>query len=191
MTKILIVVGSPGAGKSTLLGDKSIAGKYKVMNLGDLLSKVALSKGYVKDRDQVRYLPRSLILRLYKEAGGRMPPMDGDVIIDTHASVEAHNRFDPGITFKTEKILKHAVGLVYIDATNDEIRERRMKDRKRTREIESEATLNRQRIINMATLSYYSSLLNIPLYIIDNTEGKLRQTLKTFLEDAADAFGGK
>jgi adenylate kinase len=188
MPKFLIVIGSPGAGKTTILSSRRIRENYKVVNFGDILLDIAIKKKYVTNRDQIRYLPHSISTKLQTEAAKHVPKMEGNTILDTHASVEENGRFSPGITFNLLYVMKHTVGFVYIDASNDEIRDRRRRDRKRKREIESDLILDRQRSINIAILSYYSSSLNIPLYIIDNVEGRMKQTVSAFLKHAADAF---
>jgi adenylate kinase len=188
MAKFIIIMGSPGAGKSTLLNN--LKDKYNIVNVGSLMLKHALSLHYVKDRDEIRYLNKTRMDRLRFMAFDDIKKMEGKILIDTHASVEQNGKFAPGTP---KKVLKHIglariKALIYIDAPTKDILFRRKMDKSRKREIEPDILIDTQRMINMALISAYSSDLNIPLYIIFNRQGKLKESTLELAKHIMDAF---
>jgi len=145
----------------------------------------------VDDRDEMRYLAPDEQTDLRDKATEQVARVDGNVVLDTHAMVEQHGRFFPGLPFYMVKHFKHVSGLFYIDAETEAIIARRRRDKTREREFEEKWLIETQRDLNLAIMSYYASYLNIPLYIIDNEEGKLDQTRKIFKKHLEDAFGEK
>jgi adenylate kinase len=188
MADVVIVTGLPGAGKTTIVNTIAKDKKYKILNLGDLMIEIALKRGYCKSRDQVRYLPNKKIAELRHIVTKRIGVLKGKIIIDTHASVQQHWRFVPGIPFSMLTDLKHVRGLIYVDAATEAIRARRNKDKTRTREDESQDLVATQRVVNISMLAFCASYLNIPLYIIDNKEGQLEDSERLFKAHLKDAF---
>lgn len=191
MKKIAIVMGTPSAGKSSLVDSVKKNSKYTVVNVGDIMRDIAVKEKYVRDRDQIRYLPVDEQEELRTKAIAKIAKLQGDVILDTHASVEQHGRFFPGLSYYMMTHLKHTVALFYVDALTKHIMRRRVADKSRHREIEPEWLINMQRDINLAIVSYYSTYLNIPLYLIINEDGKLASSIKDFRGKLEDAFGEK
>lgn len=189
MNKIVIVTGSPGAGKSSVTGAVQNDKGYTLVNVGDIMEKVAKEKGYVKDRDEMRYMSNEHITELRKLAAKHIAGLPGKIIVDTHATVQQHNRYVPGLPGQFLQDLGNVVGLFYIDADPKDILRRRGADRSRTREEEPLHVLETQRLVNIATLSAYSSQLNIPLYVILNQDGKLEEAKGLLRTHLADAFG--
>ncbi len=189
MKKLVIVLGSPSSGKTTIVNAISKDKRYKRLNLGDVMFDIGVRRNIIKNRDQIRYLDNDGISELRTKAVEHISRIDGNVVLDTHATVEQHGRFFPGLPHYMMNHLKHVRGLFYIDATTDELLKRRKKDKSRTREIEDKWLIDTQRDVNLAILSYYASDLNIPLYIIHNKEGKMKDTVRTFSRHLEDAFG--
>lgn len=185
--RIILVFGSPGAGKTTVI-TKSIGNNaaYRIINIGTLMKDIAMKKGYVSDRDAVRYLPIKVATAIRKTAIGQIERMPGNIVIDTHASVERGNRYFPGMPLDAISRLDGIVGIIYVDAKTDDIIKRRKSDKNRKREMESADTIDLQRSINIAMISAISAHLNISIYIIENNEGMLQSAKKSFkaaLED--------
>ncbi len=185
MGKVVIAVGSPGAGKTSVL--EAANGKYKVVNVGDIITGLGISKGHIRNRDEIRYMPNDIFVKMKSLAFTKIAKMPGNLVLDTHASVEQHGRFIPGLPIKEIKKL-NVVGLVYIDASTDSIIERRKRDKTRVREEEARTLIDTQRSVNIAVLSYYFSMLNVPLFIIDNREGKISESRRSFLKGLKEAF---
>jgi len=188
---LIIVVGTPSAGKTSIV--KALEGdqNYKIINLGDLMYEEGVKKGYIKDRDEIRYLDPEKSEELRTAAIEAVSKLDGNVVLDTHASVEQHGRFLPGLAYYMFKYLKHTKGFFYIDAETNEILERRKKDKTRAREIEPEWLINTQRDINLAIISYYSTHFNVPMYVINNRNGKLEESKAAFKEHVKKIINGE
>ncbi len=189
MAKIVVVTGTPGAGKTTVIRNSKKAGSYKIVSVGGLMEEIGVERKYVHDRDEIRKLKNEQISELRKEAFHKISSLDGNVIVDTHASVARRRRYIPGFPFEALEHMKGIIGLIYIDSSAEEIIARRGRDLTRERELESKEEINDQRTINLSMLSYYASYLNIPLYIIENKEGNMDGTLSNFAEDLKELFG--
>ncbi len=183
--KFVIVVGTRGAGKSSVL--ESVPKKYKVVNVGDFVLDIAKKEGLVDDRDTLRRLDKTTYDKLKQKAYKAITTMKGSVVLDTHATIQHKGRFIPGLPkYFMDKL--DVVGLFLIDADVDTLLLRAQKDKTRVREPEPKQVLLDNRSINLSTFSYYSSYLNIPIYIINNEEGKLQESRKKFKEHLEDAF---
>jgi adenylate kinase len=190
MAEIVVVTGTPGSGKTTIV--KSFKGlNCTVLGVGEMMEKVAVEKRYVKNKDELRYLTNERLTELRTLTFKEIAAMKGRVIVDTHASVVKKNRFFPGLPFYAVELLKGLKGFVYIDATAEEIIARRLKDKTRKREVQHASEIDDQRTINISNLSYYASMLNIPLYIIGNREGQLQKAETEFAESIEEMFGEK
>jgi adenylate kinase len=184
--KVVIVVGARGSGKSSILA--AVRGKYKVVTIGDVLFRIAQREGIAKDRDSMRRLGNAAYDRLKLKAYTEIAAMGGNIILNTHATVEHDGRFIPGLPLLFIKRLKNIAGLFYIDVDQDSLLARYRRDKTRVREEEPAQVLLDNRGVSIATLSYYSAYLNIPIYIINNEDGKLQASRKKFLKHLKDAF---
>ncbi|MEM3781706.1 MAG: AAA family ATPase [Candidatus Micrarchaeaceae archaeon] len=175
MAKLLIVFGTQGAGKSNVVsGVSDIA---KVVNMGDEMLSIAALQG-VTNRDELRklhaYSEKSQEWRL--KILPKIKAMRGTVVLDTHASIKLADRYTPGLTLRdVEALAGTAKGIVYVDATTEEVMRRRAQDGARARERDNPDEIETHRSINLALASFFSAYLNIPLYIIHNKEGSLRE----------------
>ena len=183
----VLVIGSPGAGKTSILnglGDKS---GFDIVTLGTLMQKYAAQTKQLEDRDRLRYIKITETDEIRNKALGEIKAMKANVIIDTHATVERKGRFIAGLPLKALESIGNLAGIIYIDATTEEIIQRRERDAgKRNREIEKPDVLDAQRIINLSMLAFYNLYLNIPIYSLHNEEGQLERSierLKYYLED--------
>ncbi|MGC8649020.1 MAG: AAA family ATPase [Candidatus Micrarchaeia archaeon] len=191
MKNLIIVVGTPSAGKTSIVKALENDENYKIVNLGDLMYEAGVKKGYIKDRDEIRYLDPDKAEELRTSAIEAVSKLTGNVILDTHASVEQHGRFLPGLAYYMFKYLKHTKGFFYIDAETGEILRRRKEDKTRSREIEPEWLINTQRDINLSIISYYSTHFNVPMYVINNKDGKLEESKMAFKEHVRKVISGE
>ncbi len=178
--KIIIICGAPGVGKTTVANALARDGRT-VANIGTMMNELGSSgKYYVKSRDRIRYRSMEVNSRLRLNAARRIRRMHGDVIIDTHASVIAGDKVVSGMPLNFMKPLAGEVSaIIYLDASNTELMARRLKDSDRNRQRQSDLEIDRQRDVNLATLSYYMVTLDIPIYIINNRENKVKDTVKS------------
>lgn len=192
VNRIILVTGTPGAGKtSIILQCKSSSKiKYEDVTVGTLMENIAKQKGYIQgDRDQIRYLPNDRITELRQATFSSIAGMKGNVVVDTHASIEQHGRYVPGLPASETMLLEEGLkAIVCVDASTTDILMRRASDQNRRREVEDTRLVDMQRIINLSALSYYSLYLNIPLYVIDNKQDMLDTAVKRFEEIINEIF---
>jgi adenylate kinase len=192
MANIVVVTGTPGAGKTTIVNSVKGLKEYTSVGVGDLMERLGTERGYVKNRDEIRTLGNFKITGLRNETFSYISSFDGKVIVDTHATVvNTKRRYIPGFPFEALMLMKTILGFVYVDASSEEIIARRNKDKSRARNEEDKAIIDDQRTINLSMLAYYSSYLNVPLYIIENTEGHMEEAIAHFKDDLSELFGEK
>ncbi len=186
--KVVLVAGSPGAGKTSILAGVS-SKSYTKVGMGTLMLEEAARLGYAKDRDYLRFMDVDKLHELKLAALKRIGKMDGNIIIDTHASVEHNSRYVPGITFKDIENLKDLAAIVYIDAFTTDIVRRRENDRTRKREDERLELVDIQRLINVSVLSTCAACLGIPIYVVLNMQDKLEDSISEMKSHLVSVFG--
>ncbi|MDE1825164.1 MAG: AAA family ATPase [Candidatus Micrarchaeota archaeon] len=181
MGKIILFVGTPGAGKSTILEG---IGSGKKVNIGTEMFEIARQryKDKIANRDDMRrYLTPLQIKELRNdtfEKISRMTDKD-DVIIDTHASIRNGNTFVPGfVLYEFDKLKGKIAAIIYIDASPQEILKRRRSDKSRSRDEESKSDVEEQKQINLSYTCAYSAYLGVPVYLMKNNDGKLKEAIK-------------
>jgi len=187
--KLIIVTGTPGAGKTSIIDSVKANKKYKIVNIGTTMEDLLLKRGLIKHRDEIRYLDFDTIERFREAAFKQVASLKGNIVVDTHMSVERQGKYVPGLPCVISKYLRGLVGIVYIDATTDELLSRRSNDKLRIREAEDRMIIEMQRAIHAAMLAYYSIQLNIPIYVINNEENSLKESIKAFKNALKDMTG--
>ncbi len=182
MNKIVIVTGTPGAGKTSIVDGVIKEGgriKYKTVSMGTEMNNLAVKKRLVKNRDEIRKLHPKTIEKLRGEALVKISKMNGNLILDTHATVKSANRYVPGFSSREIGILSGLKAFVYIDSEATDIIIRRARDRNRTRDVDNIEELKQQREINLSLIASYSiqSEVPVPIFIIENRENKLEQAI--------------
>ncbi len=181
--RIAYFAGSPGAGKTTLL--KGLAhSKYRIVNLGSMM----LNETKTKKRDRMRFMDSKEITELRKRVLRKIAAMGGDIIIDSHASVEQRGRYIPGITIDDLGIIKNLKSFVYVDSFTEDIVKRRNADKSRNREKERLELIDVQRLINLSILSTCAAYLDVPIYVVLNKQGELSSSLKELRNDLKETF---
>ncbi|MCL4372154.1 AAA family ATPase [Candidatus Marsarchaeota archaeon] len=181
---VILVLGSPGAGKTTLINSLPKRPNTKVINIGTLMEHEAAAEAVTRDR--LRYLSTNKIRALRRKAFKRIGAMSGTIIVDTHATVEKGNKFIFGLPIKDLHYMGKISGIIYVDATPDELVKRRLADTVRKRENDDLEVLNLQRQINLAVMSAYGSEFDIPVYILHNKENKLEKSIEDFSKFVTD-----
>ena len=187
--KIVFACGSPGAGKTSILNGIADNKNYTVVNVGNIMTDLALKKGYVKTRDDIRFLEKKVFNEIQIAAFDELLKIDGNVILDTHASVEQNGRYLPGISIEHTTHLKTLVGFIYIDAMTQDIARRRKGDKTRRREKERLELIDIQRLINVSILSTCATYLDLPLYVVFNEQGELEGSINELRDVLKDIFG--
>lgn len=175
---VILVLGSPGAGKTTLIEGVKAGGALKIVNIGTLMLEEAEAAGVTRDR--LRYLPTSRIRALREKTFRHIGAMKGAIVVDTHATVEKGNKFIFGLPIDELPLMGRISGIIYVDASTDELMKRRVADTRRKRESDDEEVLNLQRHLNLSVVAMYGSTYDIPVYILHNKEGKLKEAKADF-----------
>ena len=185
---IILVLGSPGAGKTTFINSVNAETRnFEVVNIGTLMAEEVKSQNIPRDR--LRYLPTEKIRELRKAAFSKIAKMKGTVIVDTHATVEKGNKFIFGLPINDLQYMGSIRGIIYVDASPDELIKRRSTDTVRKRENDDEEVLNLQRHLNLSVVTLYGSTYDIPVYILHNKEGGLeaaKADFKSFINDITE-----
>ena len=185
---IILVLGSPGAGKTTLINSVNAEiQNFEVVNIGTLMAEEVKSQNIPRDR--LRYLPTGKIRELRKAAFFRIAKMSGTVIVDTHATVEKGNKFIFGLPINDLQYMGNIRGIIYVDASPEELIKRRSADTVRKRENDDEEILNLQRHLNLSVVTLYGSTYDIPVYILHNKEENLeaaKADFKSFIKDITE-----
>lgn len=187
--KIVFICGSPGAGKTSMINGISSNPNYKIVNVGTLMTELAIKKAYVKTRDEIRFLDKARLNEMQIYVFDEISKMDGNIILDTHATVEQNGRYLPGISLEYASHLKNLVAFVYIDALTQDIAGRRKGDKTRRRENERVELIDVQREINLSILSACSAHFNLPLYVVFNEQGKVEASINHLKSHLKDIFG--
>ena len=66
--KLVVLTGIPGSGSTTLLNKALEEVDYVHINYGDIMSKIAIERGLVEDRDAMRKLPAETQKEIQAEA---------------------------------------------------------------------------------------------------------------------------
>ena len=131
--KKVIITGVPGVGKSTVVNGaleklKEEGINYQTINFGTFMFEVAQREGLAKDRDEMRKLDKDIQKRLQQLAAKAIAQIDGNVIIDTHASVKTPNGYLAGLP---EWVLRELMLdlIILVETDEDQILLRRLSDR--------------------------------------------------------------
>ena len=174
-----IVMGVPGAGKTTVL-EKFIENnpEWEIVNYGTLMFNIAKLYG-INDRDEMRKSPIEIQKKIQEEVANKLSEIskNKNKILDTHAAIKTPSGYLPGLPEKTLKKMK-VDGLILITADPDEILSRRRKDKTRKRDEEGENQLKEHISININMCSTYSVITGAPFKIINNKEGKIKETVE-------------
>ena len=172
--KKVIITGVPGVGKTTVINsafEKITAEgvKYQNINFGSYMFEVAHAEGLVVDRDEMRKLDRMSQKRLQKTAAEKIAAIDGNVIIDTHASVKTPNGYLAGLPEWVITAIMPDV-IVLVETDNDQILLRRLSDETRVRDMEGSRSIAEHQEMNRAFAASYSMLTGCTVKIITNPD---------------------
>ncbi|HEX55115.1 MAG: adenylate kinase [Candidatus Altiarchaeales archaeon] len=176
---LAILTGIPGTGKTTVasraLGILSNEGiNYKIVNYGDIMLEIAMSRNLVEDRDDMRKLNPEQQREIQKLAAKRISEIKGNVIVDTHCTISTPKGYLPGLPEWVLKILMPQY-ILLIEARPDEIAQRRMKDKTRRRDMEMEREISLHQEINRSIATAYAMLTGATVKIIYNPQGMLEK----------------
>jgi adenylate kinase len=136
------------------------------------MTEIAKEKGLVKSRDDLRKLSISQQKTIQAAVASSLAKMKGNVILDTHCSINTLHGYYPGLPYSLlAKLDVHAV--VMVGAPLDDIIGRRKSDASRVRDEQSREALAEHVRMNEAMLAAYAVLAGAPALMVENANGKL------------------
>lgn len=169
----MVVVGIPGVGKTTVV--ESLISGYsgaRLANFGTLMLEVGLSQKLIKNRDEIRKLTVEKQKKLQKSAAKKIAAMrEKLVLVDTHLFIRTAEGFWPGLPFDVVRAMK-PTHLVLVEATPDEIAERRSADDSRYRDNVTREELLEELGLARTFLAVCSTITGAPMTMVQNSQGK-------------------
>ncbi len=191
---VAVALGVPGVGKTTVLRKlvelaEKEGIKVRVVNLGDYMLEEALRRGYVDQRDKIRYLKLRQQLELQIHAANAVITeasrtlKEGDIlVIDTHAVIKTSMGFWTGIPKILMETFKPDI-LIVIEASVEEILSRQQRDTSRYRRDISKPEIVKNLMDQTRMLAFAAALMTSSLVkIVKNREGRVEETARTILE---------
>ncbi|UCH04389.1 MAG: adenylate kinase [Candidatus Thorarchaeota archaeon] len=179
---VVIVTGIPGVGKTTVIDTavemvKSQHGEeVLVLNIGTEMFEVALEKGLIKDRDELRKMPTAKQREVQRLAGEAIAKKakTARVIVDTHTLIQTKNGFLIGLPEWVSKTLQPKT-VVLVEADPEKIAGRRSSDETRTRDEQRVDEIDtHQRMCRAAAVSV-GTITGATVRVIKNREGKVEE----------------
>jgi len=184
--KKIIITGVPGVGKTTVITQtletlKAEGIEYRSINFGSFMFEVAQAEGLVEDRDQMRRLDRREQKRLQKLAAEKMAAIEGNIIIDTHASVKTPAGYLAGLP---EWVLTALMPdtIVLVETDDDQILLRRLSDATRVRDMEGAGSIREHQQMNRAFAASYAMLTGCTVSLVVNADHLLEEGVKALAE---------
>lgn len=178
MGTVNIVVGLSGVGKSTVLEEsrKISSQSYQVINYGDRMLDIAMDKGLVESRDEIKEMSSKEQKEVQMEAAESIleDSKKGNIIVDTHAAIQTPHGYLPGLPKWTIENLEPD-HLIILDASAEEIYERSKDDSGRNREHDSIQEVETYRQVAREMTSVGAVMTGAYLKIIKNSDGMIHQ----------------
>jgi adenylate kinase len=180
--KKVIITGVPGVGKTAVidttiqkLADEKIL--YQHISFGTFMLEVAKASNIVHNRDEMRRLSKDDQKLLQREASQQIARLDGNIIIDTHASIKTPAGFLPGLP---EWVLRDLMPDVFviIEADDDQILRRRLGDESRTRDIEGSQSIRDHQEFNHAIAASCAMLTGCTVLYVKNADFLLAHSVE-------------
>lgn len=191
--KIGVITGIPGVGKTTVLASVSTlldsrAIPHRVMNFGSYMLDTAISKGYVKDRDEIRKLPLDSQRQLQLDAARKIVEDakalgdKGVALVDTHAVIRTPGGYLPGLPKYIVEIISPNV-IFLIEAPPEIILKRQMNDPARKRVDYSDVNVIKETIEFARFAAMSSAVISASsVKIVSNVEGDPTVAAKSIVD---------
>jgi len=182
----VIVTGVPGVGKTTVITDalqklKDQGINYQSINFGSFMFEVAHAEHIVENRDQMRTLDRAVQKRLQQHAAQAIAKIEGNVLIDTHASVKTPKGFLAGLP---EWVIREIMpdSIVLVETDNDQILMRRLGDPSRARDMEGSRSIREHQEFNRSIAASYAMMTGCTIKYITNADFLLERAVSDMVE---------
>lgn len=175
----IVVTGVPGVGKTTVMNAAAEAAKRPVVVYGSEMFEVAKERGLVSSRDAMRKLAPTVQREIQKEAARRIATR-GDVIVDTHCTVQTPKGFLPGLPAWVLEALQPA-SIVLVEADPETISQRRQGDATRVRDADSAEQIRLHQELNRAAAMAYAALTGATVRIVENKPNQVDEAVREIL----------
>ncbi len=176
--KCVVVTGIPGVGKSTVLNTALAKAetKFQVVNFGDKMFEIAKRENLVSSRDEMRKLEPEVQKRIQRLAARAIAEIAKreNVVVDTHCTIKTPRGFLPGLPSWVLEELKPA-RIVLIEASPEEIRERRAGDETRQRDEDTLEEIELHQSMNRAMAMACAMLTGATVEIVENRTNMLEE----------------
>ena len=140
MDKLYIALGVNGVGKSTVVTEATKGTGIQVVSFGELITQLMIEGEVATTRDELRKKANQATWvkyqRLTAETIGRM---QGNIIVDTHASVPSPYGYYPGLPPNVLTNFPISPSVIFlVEASPEEIYARRTRDPTRVRDHDFE-----------------------------------------------------
>ena len=180
--KKVIITGVPGVGKTSVINEtiEKLANEnilYLNISFGSFMFDVAKASNLVQNRDEMRSLSKDQQKALQREASQQIAKIEGNVVIDTHASVKTPAGFLPGLP---EWVLRDLMPdiVVLVEADDDQILRRRFSDESRLRDIEGARSIRDHQQFNRAVAASYAMLTGCTVLYVENADFLLTHSVE-------------
>lgn len=172
--RTIMITGVCGAGKTTIT---EAVGKALNFSYGDYADMMLEVMGET-DKDKIQYLSWEKRRKVYDEVEklivDRFNPLkSGNLVylLENHLTIIQNGKV---VYFPVEDYRKYnIIGIIVIESLPETILGRRLKDEKRKRLSGTINLIKKQQADNKRKARRISEYLNIPLYRVNNKEGKL------------------
>jgi len=181
--KLVVLTGIPGSGSTTVLDQTLEKIDYIHLNYGDVMTEIAIDKGVVNNRDELRKLSPEIQKEIQKDAAAKIKEKskDNNVIVDTHCTIATPSGFLPGLPKWVLEELKPDT-FVLIEADPDEIMLRRLSDETRTRDMEMYDDIKLHQEMNRAASMAYATITGATVKILENHDNQLDTIVNKMVE---------
>jgi len=178
---LVVVTSIPGVGGTTVTKKaiESLKARdiiYETINYGDVMFEIAKSKGCADARDDMRKMSPDIQKDVQRSAAKKIRQMSEgkNMILDTHCTISTKKGYLPGLP---EWVLRelNPERFIIVEASPDEVFERRSSDKTRARDVESAESINQHQDMNRNIASAYSMICGMTVKIIQNPQGKVEQ----------------
>ena len=182
MKKRIIITGVPGVGKTTVIDGalkilSSEGVRYQSINFGSFMYEVASNERIVESRDNIRKLDRDLQKKLQRMAAQAIATIEGNVIIDTHCSINTPQGFLPGLPEWVLTELKPDI-LILVETDDDQVHLRRLRDPTRSRDMEGSKAIGEHQQFNRSIASAIATMTGCTVKFIKNQDFLLENAIQ-------------
>ncbi|MEK6977006.1 MAG: adenylate kinase [Candidatus Hydrothermarchaeota archaeon] len=175
---VIVVAGVPAVGKTTVLVKLAKKTKFKVINVGDEMLALAVERGLLKHRDDLRKQHPSVQEELWRDVVEKIADRaEGTpIIVETYCSVKTPKGYMPGLPQWALKALRPST-IILLEADPDEILVRRVKDTSRLRDLEYVAHIEEHQRMDRVFAMAYATFTGATVKMIMNHDSSVEKAV--------------